>query len=874
MDDDARSFDSLDSPPRSDRGLRTPMPRQAWTATDEPLDEWDFAERGPLAKLKQKQLTEVARERERMGLHVDDAEAGSHRNDVPPHLRKLPHDSDFIGPESFPRRQRDWIGYYIFFVLCFASFVIGTNGVTEAEPAYLWRLTDYRGRLCGVDEGVVGKAYLWHPHADQRDVDDGGGVGVCVRRCPLAHQWVCVPADANVTDPDAYAYVPVGARRRKRRSLLEVVEEEEKAMEVFGSFGGGGENFEVGSTETEQEETTRTGSDADGDRNHRRGFGDDDGREDGHSHARSRAHPRAHSHAHRVLLAQPSPPPPPSPWPPPSPPSPPPSPPPTPSAAADACEGGSWYHTLLSFEPVFHACLPVAADAQNRTAGGPDLDAHASHRVAALAAVNSPERVVGNVMADVYSGRWVLLATMIVSAGTVYLMVMIMERDAANFHVLVATSGIALLLADAAALSAPRFFPVDLGLDGAIVNNLDPRLRLAKLTHEWTPFLGFFALALAAFMLARSFVRREDLRLGVTLLDAASGVLSLTGLNVVVPVAATFGLGLIAAWFAAGFVGLSSIAVKHWKEEDAVGYGLHGTYRAATVAHALICVFLALTMNFVVRCVVSAHVNHWYWAREPREAKLDEMTIARALRRVFKYHFGSLALLAFWLPWMYPGRVLVKAFCVVSGRVGTKSPHGSDLLNYTAGSVCQIALHGCSLRRGCQNQQHLKMRHWDVVKRCERATWGVLFAGGMFSLAFAATIAAALCHVDVMLPDGIQWSLAPAFCAGMGALAVYGIFFITYREAVETMVQCFCEDTERNDGTPLRRYYMPETLKKLIFEEVQGNRPPRDSDADDAFEREMREQRKAKREERRERKRTASRSNGGLDPVDEAEAAQ
>ena len=125
-----------------------------------------------------------------------------------PHLRKLPHDSDFIGPESFPRRQRDWIGYYIFFALCFASFVIGTNGVTEAEPAQLWRLADYRGRLCGVDEGVAGKPYLWHPHADHRGVDEGGDVGVCVRRCPLAHQWVCVPADANVTDPNAHAHVP------------------------------------------------------------------------------------------------------------------------------------------------------------------------------------------------------------------------------------------------------------------------------------------------------------------------------------------------------------------------------------------------------------------------------------------------------------------------------------------------------------------------------------------------------------------------------------------------------------------------------------------------------------------------------------------
>ena len=525
----------------------------------------------------------------------------------------------------------------------------------------------------------------------------------------------------------------------------------------------------------------------------------------------------------------------------------------------------------MSFEPVFHACLPVAANAQNRTAGGPDLDAHASHHRAALAAVNSPERVVANVMADVYSGRYVLLATMILTVGTAYAMVMLMERDAANFHALAATSAVVLLLADAAALSAPRFLPVDLGLDGAVVNTLDPRLRLAKLTREWIPYLGFVPLALAVFVLARVFVRREDLRLGATLLDAASAVLSLTGLNVVVPVATTFALGLIAAWFAAGFFGLSSIAVKHWKEEDALGYGLHGTYRAATVAHALICVFLTLTLNFVVRCVVSAHVNHWYWAREPREAKLDEMTIARALRRVCKYHFGSLALLAFWLPWMYPARVVVRATCVALGRVGTKSPHKSDVLSYTAGSVSQIALHGCSLRRGCQNQHHLKMRHWDVVKRCSRATWGVFFAGGIFSFAFAVTLAGALCHVDAITPDGIRWSLAPALCAGAGASAVYGVFFITYREALETIVQCFCEDTERNDGTPLRRYYMPDALKTLIFEEVQGNKPPRDSDADDAFEREMREQRRAKREERRERKRTASRSSG-LDAVDEAEA--
>ena len=218
--DDARSFDSLDSPRAPTAASARPCPARRGTRRTSPWTR-DFAERGPLAKLKQKQLTEVARERERMGLHVDDAEAGLHRNDLPPHLRKLPHDSDFIGPESFPRRQRDWIGYYIFFALCFASFVIGTNGVTEAEPAQLWRLADYRGRLCGVDEGVAGKPYLWHPHADHRGVDEGGDVGVCVRRCP----------------PRA----PVGLRARGRqRHRPERVRPRPGAREEKKSFAVGG----------------------------------------------------------------------------------------------------------------------------------------------------------------------------------------------------------------------------------------------------------------------------------------------------------------------------------------------------------------------------------------------------------------------------------------------------------------------------------------------------------------------------------------------------------------------------------------------------------------------------------------------------------
>ena len=61
---------------------------------------------------------------------------------------------------------------------------------------------------------------------------------------------------------------------------------------------------------------------------------------------------------------------------------------------------------------------------------------------------------------------------------------------------------------------------------------------------------------------------------------------------------------------------------------------------------------------------------------------------------------------------------------------------------------------------------------------------------------------------------------------------------------------------------------MPESLKKLIFEEVKGQVMPSETDADDKFELEMKEARKTRREAKRERRRVresqaGSQSGGG-----------
>ena len=93
----------------------------AWEedSSDESPDEWEFAERGPLAKLRAKNQGETAKERAALGFYVDEAEYGDEYDfsDVAMWKKAIGNDPDFIGPESYPRRMRDSHGTSIYLIL-------------------------------------------------------------------------------------------------------------------------------------------------------------------------------------------------------------------------------------------------------------------------------------------------------------------------------------------------------------------------------------------------------------------------------------------------------------------------------------------------------------------------------------------------------------------------------------------------------------------------------------------------------------------------------------------------------------------------------------------------------------------------------------
>ena len=137
----SRRDDDVSEEARSDvssaRTAREPMRREAWSANgvnDEDLDEWDYAEKArPSREAQTRPDDEFAREKPPWACtwmtpswaRVLGCRAGA--------LEGSTADPDFSGPESYPRRQRDWVGYYVAFVLCFASFVIGVAAISNRK---------------------------------------------------------------------------------------------------------------------------------------------------------------------------------------------------------------------------------------------------------------------------------------------------------------------------------------------------------------------------------------------------------------------------------------------------------------------------------------------------------------------------------------------------------------------------------------------------------------------------------------------------------------------------------------------------------------------------------------------------------------------
>ena len=211
---------------------------------------------------------------------------------------------------------------------------------------------------------------------------------------------------------------------------------------------------------------------------------------------------------------------------------------------------------------------------------------------------------------------------------------------------------------------------------------------------------------------------------------------------------------------------------------------------------SLWCIHFIISFNNVV---YAGAVAGWYWTRPPRLDKLTRRLILKSIVWTAKYHAGTVSLLAL-------KSMLGAPLAPMRLFRGTRPNRALE--------KPQVALHGYSLREGGTMAMMLYSRHYWPWRRClgavnQMSLLGILILAMLLLVATLATTRL----IGILV---FRSALAPGAAVGLLGLTLATSAFSLHTTAAETLLQCLCEDMERNDGTPMRIYYMPVTLREFL----------------------------------------------------------
>uniref|UniRef100_A0A8B9KZ09 Choline transporter-like protein n=1 Tax=Astyanax mexicanus TaxID=7994 RepID=A0A8B9KZ09_ASTMX len=227
-------------------------------------------------------------------------------------------------------------------------------------------------------------------------------------------------------------------------------------------------------------------------------------------------------------------------------------------------------------------------------------------------------------------------------------------------------------------------------------------------------------------------------------------------------------------------------------------------------------VFLWL-VNFVIalgQCTLAGAFASYYWALK-KPADIPAFPLAASFGRAIRYHTGSLAFGALILSIVQFFRIILEYLDhKLKGAHNSCSrfllcclkccfwclEHFIKFMNRNA--YIMVAIYGKSFCTSAREAFCLLMRNVVRVAVLDKVTDFLLFLGKLL----------------------ISGSVGPnlSICSACFQTVIFGSylvahgFFNVYAMCVDTLFLCFCEDLERNDGSPSKPYYMPTGLHKIL----------------------------------------------------------
>jgi len=218
----------------------------------------------------------------------------------------------------------------------------------------------------------------------------------------------------------------------------------------------------------------------------------------------------------------------------------------------------------------------------------------------------------------------------------------------------------------------------------------------------------------------------------------------------------------------------------------------------------------------------------WYWTFNKSDVPF--FTVTASIGRTCRYHLGTLAFGSLILAICRIIRVILEYINHKLSKYDNAFVKGImcccrcffwclekfiKFINRNAYIMC--AIHGKNFCRSARNAFNLLMRNIIRVFVLDKVTDFLLLMGKLMITAGMCALAFYVFANDLQSENYVlNYTIVPVLIIGFGTFFIANIFFGVYAMAVDTLFLCFLEDSERNDGSLERPYFMSKDLMNIL----------------------------------------------------------
>lgn len=467
--------------------------------------------------------------------------------------------------------------------------------------------------------------------------------------------------------------------------------------------------------------------------------------------------------------------------------------------------------TAVNYEssPVFYRCIPndinEIAAVLNRT-----VDQSLVDQVVNVADVSA------QIVSDFARTWWWFLVFAGFAAAVSFVYLILLRLFAALFVWLVV--GLSLICVDGLAV----FFYFT--WQESMARTQSRGFSTSTMTREQQTYFAFFVTScvIATFVTLLVIVLRNRIRIAIEVLKESSKAMQAMPLMVLCPVLIfVLTLALFCYWVVMELY-LAS-ALKDPQLGDS-GYNLE--YLKYFQWYLLFGFFWGQQfLSGINQCTISGAVSSWYWTLDKKNLPLRP--ILTALGRVLRYHLGSISLGSLVIAVI---EFLRTALYIIQRQVkGANSKWAKSLIAccqcflscleaimryVNKNAYVEISIYGLSFCKASAQAFTLLVRNSFRLVAVESVSSFILFLGKVVVTAISGCgsyFTFKLYYAD----NPLMYSSASVFVVMVTAFVVTSIFMSVYDTSIDTIFICFCEDCEKNDGSPARPYYMSASLKAI-----------------------------------------------------------